>query len=94
MFYAFWNKFSIWSNIHDSPFVKVKVKGIGCNELAEVFVTLCDRKNLFFSTFFQIVSYMLKMQYKVFDKIVFSYFIFFCSFVLKMRVFELALCFW
>ena len=42
VFSAFWNKFSIWSNIHDLPFLKVKVKGIGCNELAEVFVTLSD----------------------------------------------------
>ena len=79
MFYAFWNKFSISSNIPNSPFLKVKVKGIGCNELAEVFVTnvipIIELEKPFFPTSFQIVSYLLKMQYKVFDKVVFSCFI-------------------
>ena len=65
-------------NIRNSPFLKVKVEGIGCNELAEVFVTIVipiiELEKPFFPTSFQIVSYLLKMQYKVFDKVVFSCF--------------------
>ena len=79
MFYAFWNKSSLSSNIPDSPFLKVKVKGIGCNELAEVSVTIVipmiELEKPFFPTLFQIVNYLLKMQYKVFDKVMFSCFI-------------------
>ena len=70
---------TISSNIPNSPFLKVKVKGIGCNELAEAFVTIVipifELEKRFFPTSFQIVSYLLQMQYKVFDKVVFSCFI-------------------
>ena len=38
-------------------------------------IPIIELENPFFSTSFQIVSYLLKMQYKVFDKVVFCCFI-------------------
>ena len=53
-------------------------EGMGAVEKG-VFVTIVipiiELEKPFFPTSFQIVSYLLKMQYKVFDKVVFSCFI-------------------
>ena len=40
-----------------------------------IVIPIIELEKPFFPTSFQIVSYLLKMQYKVFDKVVFSCFI-------------------